>query len=204
METVTLSKSDLETLVDRMVTERVNERLRGVEETLADLHRKVHNGGGNVPEDRATLVVFSGEMDTLFAACTIASGAVAMGMEVSMFFTFWGLNALRVKKTFAGKTIGEKMVAAMLPSGPASVPTSRMNMAGIGPIFFKHLMQQRNVQSLPEMVKLIQELGVRIVACEMSLGVMGITREELLPGIDYGGVATYLADAAKSKITLFI
>jgi peroxiredoxin family protein len=204
METVTLSKSDLETLVDRMVTERVNERLRGVEETLADLRSKVHNGGGNVPEDRATLVVFSGEMDTLFAACTIASGAVAMGMEVSMFFTFWGLNALRVKKTFAGKTIGEKMVAAMLPSGPASVPTSRMNMAGIGPIFFKHLMQQRNVQSLPEMVKLIQELGVRIVACEMSLGVMGITREELLPGIDYGGVATYLADAAKSKITLFI
>ena len=95
-------------------------------------------------------------------------------------------------------------VAAMLPAGPASVPTSRMNMAGIGPIFFKHLMQQRNVQSLPEMVKLIQELGVRIVACEMSLGVMGITREELLPGIDYGGVATYLADAAKSKITLFI
>ncbi|HBH52200.1 MAG TPA: hypothetical protein DDY91_09940 [Planctomycetaceae bacterium] len=187
-----------------MVTERVNERLRGVEETLADLRSKVHNGGGNVPEDRATLVVFSGEMDTLFAACTIASGAVAMGMEVSMFFTFWGLNALRVKKTFAGKTIGEKMVAAMLPSGPASVPTSRMNMAGIGPIFFKHLMQQRNVQSLPEMVKLIQELGVRIVACEMSLGVMGITREELLPGIDYGGVATYLADAAKSKITLFI
>ena len=204
METVTLSKSDLETLVDRMVTERVNERLRGVEETLADLRSKVHNGGGNVPEDRATLVVFSGEMDTLFAACTIASGAVAMGMEVSMFFTFWGLNALRVKKTFAGKTIGEKMVAAMLPSGPASVPTSRMNMAGIGPIFFKHLMQQRNVQSLPEMVKLIQELGVRIVACEMSLGVMGLTREELLPGIDYGGVATYLADAAKSKITLFI
>jgi len=204
METVTLSKSDLEALVDRMVTERVNERLRGVEETLADLRGKVQNGGGNVPEDRATLVVFSGEMDTLFAACTIASGAAAMGMEVSMFFTFWGLNALRVKKTFAGKTVGAKMVAAMLPSGPASVPTSRMNMAGIGPIFFKHLMQQRNVQSLPEMVKLVQELGVRLVACEMSLGVMGITRDELLPGIDYGGVATYLADAAKSKITLFI
>ena len=204
METVTLSKSDLEALVDRMVTERVNERLRGVEETLADLRGKVQNGGGNVPEDRATLVVFSGEMDTLFAACTIASGAAAMGMEVSMFFTFWGLNALRVKKTFAGETVGAKMVAAMLPSGPASVPTSRMNMAGIGPIFFKHLMQQRNVQSLPEMVKLVQELGVRLVACEMSLGVMGITRDELLPGIDYGGVATYLADAAKSKITLFI
>jgi peroxiredoxin family protein len=204
MDTVTLSRTELEGLVDRLVTERVNERLKGVEETLADLRGKVHNGGGNVPEDRATLVVFSGEMDTLLAACTIASGAAAMGMEVSMFFTFWGLNALRVKKVFSGKTLGEKMVAAMLPSGPASVPTSRMNMAGVGPVFFKRLMQARNVQSLPDMVQLVRELGVRLVACEMSLGVMGITREELLPGIDYGGVATYLGDAARSKITLFI
>ena len=96
------------------------------------------------------------------------------------------------------------MVALMMPSGPATVPTSRMNMAGMGPIFFKHLMKQRNVESLPDMVALVQELGVRMVACETSMGVMGLTRDELLEGIDYGGVATYLGDAARSKITLFV
>jgi peroxiredoxin family protein len=150
------------------------------------------------------MVVFSGEMDPLFGAFTIALGSVAMGMEVSMFFTFWGLNALRVGKKYSGKSIGEKMVAAMMPKGPASVPTSRMNMGGAGPIFFKHLMKQRNIATLPSMIAMAQEMGVRMVACETSMGVMGVTREELLPGIDYGGVATYLEDAAKSKVTLFI
>ena len=91
---------------------------------------------------------------------------------------------------------------------PASYATNYiygpMNMAGMGPLFFKHLMQQKNVQSLPDMIALLRELGVRLVACEMSMGVMGITREELLPDIDYGGVATYLGDASRSKITLFI
>jgi peroxiredoxin family protein len=164
----------------------------------------VARSAAHVPEDRATLVVFSGEMDTLQSACNIAAGAVAMGMEVSLFFTFWGLTALRRSTTYSGKSVGQRMAAFMLPSGPASVPTSRMNMAGMGPLFFKHLMQQKNVLSLPEMITLLRQLGVRLVACEMSMGVMGITREELLPDIDYGGVATYLGDASRSKITLFI
>jgi peroxiredoxin family protein len=96
------------------------------------------------------------------------------------------------------------MVAFMMPGGPASVPTSRMNMAGMGPLFFKHLMKQRNVEKLPNLVELIQELGVRMIACETSMMVMGVKREELLEGVEFGGVATYLEDAAKSKITLFI
>jgi peroxiredoxin family protein len=92
----------------------------------------------------------------------------------------------------------------MLPDGPQAVPTSRMNMAGMGPQFFKYLMQQRNIQSLPNMIALAQELGVKMVACEMSMGVMGVTRAELLDNIEYGGVARYLGDASKSKVTLFI
>ena len=198
------SREELELLIQQTVDKRVAERLGEIQSTLAQLQGMVARSAAHVPEDRATLVVFSGEMDTLQAACNIAAGAVAMGMEVSLFFTFWGLTALRRSTTYSGKSVGQRMAALMLPSGPASVPTSRMNMAGMGPLFFKHLMQQKNVLSLPEMITLLRQLDVRLVACEMSMGVMGITREELLPDIDYGGVATYLGDASRSKITLFI
>lgn len=201
---ITTTREELELLIQQTVDKRVAERLGEIQSALSQLQGAVARSAAHTPEDRATLVVFSGEMDTLFAACTIAAGAASMGMEVSLFFTFWGLTALRRSTTYAGKSVGQMMAAFMLPSGPASVPTSRMNMAGMGPVFFKHLMQQKNVQSLPEMIALLRELGVRLVACEMSMGVMGVTREELLPDIDYGGVATYLGDASRSKITLFI
>lgn len=204
MDNVTISREELQELIDNAVNQRIGSQFAAMEDQIRQLQQTVASHSANVPEDRATLVVFSGEMDTIFAACTIAAGAVAMGMEASMFFTFWGLNALRTGRKFSGKSIPEKMVAMMMPSGPGSVPTSRMNMAGMGPAFFKYLMKQKKVENVPAMVALVQELGVRLVACEMSMGVMGVTREELLPGIDYGGVATYLGDASKSKITLFV
>lgn len=198
------TNADLEKLIEAAVERRVGEKLAAMEGAIAELGNRVRGLGADCPEDRATLVVFSGDMDRLFAALTIASGAAAMGMTVSLFFTFWGLAALRVKTTYSGKSFGQKMAGFMLPSGPDAVPTSRMNMGGVGPAFFKMLMRQKNVQSVPDMLEMVRELGVRIVACEMSMGVMGMTREELIPGIDYGGVATYLGDAAKSKITLFV
>ncbi len=190
--------------IQKLIASEVDSRMGEFSKALESMQSKLSSVSDEAKEDRATLVVFSGEMDTLFAACTIASGAAAMGMEVSMYFTFWGLNAIRTGKSFKDKTLGEKMVACMLPGGPASVPTSRMNMAGLGPMFFKHLMKQRNVESLPNLVELIQELGVRIIACETSMTVMGVKRDELVAGVEFGGVATYLEDAAKSKITLFV
>lgn len=196
--------AELEALVNAAVEKRVGAAFAELEKTVADLKSSVESVREAYPDDRTTIVAFSGDMDRLFAALTIASGSAAMGMDVSMFFTFWGLSALKVRTTYSGKSVGQKMAAMMLPGGPASVPTSRMNMAGMGPVFFKMLMKQKNVQSLPEMMDMVQELGVRLVACEMSMGVMGISREELIPGIDYGGVATYLGDAARSKVTLFI
>lgn len=201
---LTLSRAELTALVDQLVEEKVQARLTDVDASLKALRGTVATLSANCPEDRTSIVVFSGEFDTLFAAFTIAVGSASMGMDVSMYFTFWGLTALRKDKAFAGKTVPEKMVAMMLPDGPQSVPTSRMNMAGMGPQFFKYLMQQRNIQSLPNMIALAQELGVKMVACEMSMGVMGVTRAELLDNIEYGGVAAYLGDASKSKVTLFI
>jgi peroxiredoxin family protein len=209
-ETITITREELESLIERAVDRRMGaladwqSTLSRVENQLAELRQQVANGGGNVPEDRVTLVVFSGEMDPLFAAFTIAAGAAAMGMQVSMFFTFWGLNAVRVGRRFQGKTLGEKMVAAMLPSGPDKVGTSRMNMGGFGPAFFQALMRQRGVESVPGMIDLVAEMGVRMIACETSMKVMGVARDELRPGLNFGGVATFLEDASRSKISLFI
>jgi peroxiredoxin family protein len=96
------------------------------------------------------------------------------------------------------------MIAAMLPAGPHRVGTSNMNMLGVGPAFFKTIMRKKHVQLLPELIETASDLGVRLVACQMSMDIMGITREELLDGVEYGGVAAYLGDASDSRVTLFI
>lgn len=193
----------LTAMIERMVDARVDARLAGfsaqVEEALARLRAQE-----GPQRDQASILVFSGDFDRLISAFIIATGAVAMGIEVSMYFTFWGLVALKKQTTFAGKTIEEKMLSAMLPGGPASTGTSKMNMLGMGPIMFKRVMAQNNVETLPGLIKLAQDLGVKLIACRMAMGVMGIKDEELIDGVEYGGVATYLGDAIESKITLFI
>ena len=192
----------LAALIAREVDAQVSARLGALEETVRSLQGARAIGAGT--EERTSIIVMSGDFDRLFAAFTIAMGSLAMGMEVSMYFTFWGLTALKKATILEGKTLPEKMVAMMLPGGIDSVPTSRMNMGGIGPKFFQHLMRTRNVESLPDMRDMALEMGAKMVACEMSMNVMGLTRAELLDGLAYGGVATYLEDAAKAKITLFI
>lgn len=189
--------------VERLVDARVAERL-GVPEDAHSQAAPSPATGEPKLANRATVVAFSGDMDRLMAAFIIATGAAAMGMEASMYFTFWGLAAIKKHTSFKHKKITEKLMSLMLPSGPASVGTSKMNMFGMGPAFFRHVMKKKNVQTLPELVALAQEMGVRIVACQMSMDVMGITLDELIDGIEYGGVATYLSDARNSRITLFV
>ena len=155
--------------------------------------------------DGQTMVVFSGDFDKVFAAFIIANGAVAMGKKVTMFFTFWGLTALRkpnppkVKKGFM-----EKMFGFMLPKGTKKLGLSKMNMAGMGPFMMKKIMKDKNVNSLEDLVQSALDSGVKIMACTMSMDVMGITKEELIDGIEYVGVGTYLGDANESNINLFI
>jgi peroxiredoxin family protein len=149
-------------------------------------------------------VVFSGELDRVMAAFVIATSAAAMGMDVTMFFTFWGLPILKKTTVWEGKSLPEKLLAAMLPAGPEHAGTSKLHMLGLGPLLLKKIMRQHNVETLPALITLAQEMGVRLIVCQMSMGIMGITREELLDGLDYGGMATYLADAGDSRITLFI
>ena len=127
-----------------------------------------------------------------------------MGQQVSMFFTFWGLSALKKHTILPGKNLPEKMLAMLLPNSPDKAGLSRLNMLGMGPLLLKKMMRNHHVESVPSLVTLARELGVRLIACQMAMGIMGITKEELIDGIDYGGIATYLADAVDSRLTLFI
>ncbi len=154
-----------------------------------------------------SIVVFSGDLDKVLAAFIIANGAAAMDLPVTMFFTFWGLNVLRREEPVAlkgSKTNIEKMFGRMMPRGPGSLKLSRMNMAGLGTRMIKKEMSKKHVLDLPHLVKSAQDQGVRLVACTMSMDLMGIKKEELLPGIDYGGVGSYVDAADRSRISLFI
>jgi len=154
---------------------------------------------------KKTIVVFSGDFDRAMAAFIIANGAATMGTEVTMFFTFWGLNLLRRPQPVAvSKTFIERMFAWMMPRGADRTKLSKMNMAGLGTAMIKGIMRQKNVQSLPQLIESARQAGVKLVACTMTMDLMGIKRDELLNGVEEGGVATYLDTAEASRVNLFI
>lgn len=155
---------------------------------------------------KKTLIVFSGDFDKILAAFVIANGAAAMGDDVTMFFTFWGLNALRkpVHVKAAGKSPVQKMFGAMMPRGSGRLALSHMNFAGTGPKLMKHVMRQQHVSSIEELMSTAREQGIKFIACTMSMDVMGLKREELIDGLEYAGVATYLGEADEANVNLFI
>ena len=156
-------------------------------------------------QDKLSLIVFSGSLDRLIAAFVLATGAAAMGMQVSMFFTFWATAALRtdarVKKTFL-----ERMFGWMLPKGVKKLPLSQMNMAGGGPVMIRHIMKRKGVASVEEMIEICAELGVELNVCTMSMDLLGMKPEELIdyPKRSFCGVAKFLEIAAPGKLTLFL
>lgn len=162
--------------------------------------------GGNVelPQGK-TLIVFSGDLDKVLASFIIANGAASMGRPVTMFFTFWGLNALRrAEKQRIKKPFLDGMFGAMMPRGSSRLTLSNMNMGGMGTKMMKKVMKDKNVDSLEDLMKQAMANGVKLVACTMSMDVMGITKEELIDGVELGGVASYLGDAEESNVNLFI
>ena len=178
-----------------------------IEQQIAELKSQVESISKASPDNKLSMIVFSGEMDKVLASLVIATGAVAMGMDVVMFFTFWGTPILRDKgKKVGGKDLMGKMFGAMLPKGACEVKLSKMNMAGMGTAMMKSLMKKKNVASLDEMLELAGELGVRIYVCEMSMDLMGLKREEIIdyPNLGFCGVAKFLEEAQNSKIQLFI
>jgi len=154
--------------------------------------------------DGKTLLLFSDDMDKAFAGFVIANGAAAMDSPVTMFFAFWGLNILRKPASSKGKDLLSKMFGFMMPRGPNQLKLSRMNMMGMGSAMMKFVMRKKKVMFLPELIASAKEQGVRIVACSMSMDVMGIRKDELIDGVEIGGVGTFIAAAEKSNMTLFI
>ena len=155
---------------------------------------------------KKTIILFSGEMDKVLAAFVIANGAAAMGDEVTMFFTFWGLNCLRKpdKTKTAKKTTLQKMFAMMMPRGPQKLHMSNMNFAGMGPKLMKKAMRDQNVYSIDEMIAIAKEQDIKMIACTMSMDVMGLKKEELIDGLEFAGVASYLGEADEANMNLFI
>lgn len=152
-----------------------------------------------------TLVVFSGDLDKVLASFIIANGAAAMNRPVTMFFTFWGLNALRKSEHVkVKKPLIDKLFGLMMPRGSQKLKLSKMNMAGMGTAILKKVMNDKNVDSLETLMKTAMANGVRLVACTMSMDIMGITKDELIDGVEFGGVASYLGDAEEGNVNLFI
>jgi peroxiredoxin family protein len=158
------------------------------------------------PQDKAAIIVFSGDLDKLLASMVLATGAAAAGLETTIFFTFWGLSALKKKGTgtLSGKSLKEKMFAMMTPSSTESMGVSKMNFFGIGAAMLRTMMKEKNVSSVEEMMQMARELGVKMIGCTMSMDVMGITREQLFDDVELGGVAAFMAEAAHARVSLFL
>jgi peroxiredoxin family protein/rhodanese-related sulfurtransferase/TusA-related sulfurtransferase len=154
---------------------------------------------------KTTIVLFSGDMDKALAAMIIAQGTRAMGKEATVFCTFWGLNLLRKSKApHVKKSFIERMFGWMMPKGARKFKLSKMNMGGMGSSMMRGVMRKKNVPALEQQLASAQKAGVRFLACTMSMDIMGIKKEELIDGIDYVGVATYLSESENAGVTLFI
>lgn len=177
-------------------TTALEKRVQELEQRVAELSKKKMN---------LTLVLFSGDFDSAMAAFIIANGALAMGKEVTMFVTFWGLDAIKKPVLSKGaRGFLEKMVLMMRHNGPDKLATSQMNFGGIGPKLFRYMMGKKNVESLPSLINMSVEFGIKIIACQMSMDLMGIKKEDLIDNVELGGVAAFLSSSYDSNTTLFI
>ena len=184
--------------------------LIGIEEVGKKYVATVLKGGGEEIGASAggrnkTIVVFSDDLDHALAAFVIANGAATTGKRVTMFFTFWGLNVIKKhNKPKVQKDLMGKMFGLMMPGSSRSLGLSKINFAGLGPILMRKRMQDKNVDQLELMIMQAQKAGVELIACQMSMDIMGVAPEELLEGVTIGGVATYLSEAEQANLNLFI
>ncbi|WP_142413740.1 DsrE/DsrF/DrsH-like family protein [Hathewaya massiliensis] len=156
-------------------------------------------------KDNKTMVVFSGDLDKAIASFIIANGAASMGKKVTMFFTFWGINILRKNESITvEKSFMEKMFGFMMPRGSKKLKLSNMNMGGMGPRMIRKIMKDKNVSSLEDLIKAAVDSGIEIVACQMSMDLLGLKKDELIDGVKIGGVGYYLGEAEESNVNLFI
>ncbi|MCI4398595.1 MAG: DsrE/DsrF/DrsH-like family protein [Acidobacteria bacterium] len=178
-----------------------------LQKRLDELEERVNVLAANSAEDNLSMVVMSGDLDHILAAFVIATGASAMYEKVTMFFTFWSIQALRdPKKSPPRKDFVGRLFSWMLPKGAPGLKLSKMNMGGLGTGMLKRLMKKNNVLGLEELLRRSADAGVQIYICQMSMDLMGLKLEEMIdyPDLKLAGVATFLAEAGTSKVSLFI
>jgi peroxiredoxin family protein len=155
--------------------------------------------------EKFTLILFSGDFDKAMAALTLANGAAGEGMDVTIFFTFWGINLLR-QKLIKRKLFLENMFKKMMPLGVNRIGLSKMNFCGLGPWMMKKLIRQKNGQTATDLFNMAMKRNVRFIACEASLKLLGISKDELIPykRLEIAGVDVFLKNAVQSKIAMFV
>jgi len=186
-------------------------RLVSIEESGGIITAVVEKGTGTKPAsaggalDGATFVIFSDDLDKALASLVLANGAASAGKKPTMFFTFWGLSVIkRKRKPRVAKDFMGRMFSFMLPGHMGELSLSKMNFGGAGALMMKGRMKSKKVDQLETMMELALKAGVRLVACQMSMDIMGVAREELIDGVEIGGVATYMEAASLSNVNLFI
>jgi len=160
-----------------------------------------------VDTTKKTIILFSGDFDRVMAAFIIANGAAAMGDDVTIFFTFWGLNVLRRTEKVEPedkKTTLQSMFGKMMPKGTRRLGLSKMNFAGLGGPMMRRATKDAGGMSLEALVQSAREQGVKFIACTLSMDILGFTKDEIIDGVEYAGVAAYLGEADEANVNLFI
>ena len=157
-------------------------------------------------KEKMSIVVFSGDLDKALAAFILATTAASMGMEVSMYFTFWGLNVIKKNEgKIESKGLIQKMMNRFNRGGSKRLKPSKFSMLGIGTSMFKRMMKDTNMPSLDEFITMAHEMGVKLIACTTSCGIMGVPESAIRPeAFTFAGAAYFLNEARESKVTLFI
>ncbi len=178
-----------------------------IKSQIAQLRSEIRALKDSLPEDKITIAVFNGELDKVLTAFVVATGAAAMGMEVVMYFTLWAIPVLLDKNKVAhDKEATQGRLGANLPKGAGAVELSKMNPGGINTSELKSLMKRKKIPSLEEMISVAEELGIRIYIAAKSMEMLGFERHEFIDykGLEFAGVATFVQEAQKSKVQLFI
>ncbi|MBF0295445.1 MAG: DsrE/DsrF/DrsH-like family protein [Magnetococcales bacterium] len=200
-----LPVSELSAMVDQAVAQRISKELLPQMHNLqSNLEQRLNALEQRLPKNRISIVLFSGDLDRALAGFIIANGALAMDMEVAMYFTFWGMAAIKQATNSQGKEFRQRLMGLFTPERSEEMGLSQLNMLGIGSKMMKSMMRARNISSLEELRNLALEMDARFIACTMAMELMGIRQEELVKGIQLGGVATFMESALNSRLTLFI
>ena len=177
-------------------TPDIESRLRALEDELAQIRERV-------PQNKVSIILLSGDFDKAMAAFMMANGAVAMGMEVSMFFTFWGCSVIKKGRKLRGKKFTHKLINLMLPGSSKDLAPSKMAFGGLGRKFFNYMMKGE-MSSLEEQIEIAKESGIVFQVCAPSLGLMGFDADEWVVPVDVCGVAAMYGTALKARTAYFV